>query len=96
MNSRSPHATQTITQQFRSDVTPELVSAVIEALQSDAAALVPGNPLRQQAESYADLLRHDVAMGRTDAIKRTLGDVLAFAANSAGLWASTLAILGGH
>jgi predicted type IV restriction endonuclease len=90
--SRSPGATQTLTQ----EVTLELVQAVIQALQRDAQALVPGNPLREQAESFADTLHRDASMNRWESVKKTLSDVLAFAANGATLWAATFTILGPH
>jgi hypothetical protein len=88
--SRSRGATQTIAQ----DVNPALVEALVQALRRDAQSLVAGHPLREQAESFADTLHRDSLANRWASVKRTMGDVLEFAANGVGLWAATLAVLG--
>lgn len=88
--SRSSDVNQTMTQ----EVTPDLIQGLVEALRTDAKALVSGHDLREQAESLADTLERDSVADRSSAVKKTVSDVLEFTANGAGLWAATLAILG--
>lgn len=88
--SRSPHANLTISQELSAGT----AEALIAALRKDAQGLVPGHELREHAESLADSLERDAAEGRWGSVRRTAQSVLEFASNSAGLWASTLAILG--
>lgn len=87
--SRSPHSTQNTSVEF----SPQLVYDVAEALRNDSKALVPDHPLALTAEDFARQLELYAKRSEWENAKATLAEVMTFAANSAGLWASTLAIL---
>lgn len=86
----SPNATQTIT----AVDDPSTATRVAKALREDAKALVEDSELRLRAENYALELEAHADRSDRENVRATLANVLAFASNSAGLWASTLAILG--
>jgi hypothetical protein len=86
--SRSPHGRQYLS----ADLEPQAVIEIVRALRKDAAELREGNPLREQAESYAEHLETELRGGHQARIKEILQDVLSFASNAASLWSSTLSI----
>ena len=89
--SRSPHAKQSI--EMRLDL--DNIERLIHGIESDAASLQPGTPLRLRAERFVIHLRQDSERGDWERVRSTLTELLAFAANAAGLWVSTMAILQG-
>lgn len=86
--SRSPDGRQ----HLRTGLDSEAVIEVVRALRTDAKRLHEGDPLRTQAESYAQDLETELHSGNQARIKGILQDVLSFASNAASLWASTLSI----
>ena len=75
-------------------LTPALIEALVDALRHEAQTFAPGSLPRERAESYADTLERDAAANRWESIKTTTSEVVEFASNLAGLFASTLSVLG--
>lgn len=82
-----------VTMSTESGVDMDYVDRVLQAISVDAASLQPTSELRIRAEQLADDLKRHAAEDDERQVRTVLSELLAFAANSAGLWVATLTLL---